>query len=94
MQLTPKFDIVLARSNPDFERIQALPELEVVDQDYMSVTLQLKPTEEIYKFVNEIEEINAKIEAEEERVRGELSAKIAIKADALLEERPKVPLQT
>ena len=90
VQLTPKFDIVLARSNPDFERIQALPELEVVDQDYMSVTLQLKPTEEIYKFVNEIEEINAKIEAEEERVRGELSAKIAIKADALLENCEKI----
>ena len=90
VQLTPKFDIVLARSNPDFERIQALPELEVVDQDYMSVTLQLKPTEEIYKFVNEIEEINAEIEAEEERVRGELSAKISEKADILLENCEKI----
>ena len=90
VQLTPKFDIVLARSNPDFERIQALPELEVVDQDYMSVTLQLKPTEEIYKFVNEIEEINAEIEAEEERVRGELSAKIAEKADVLLQNCEKI----
>ena len=46
VMLTPKFDIVLAKSNPDFEKIQALPELEIVDQDYMSVTLQLKPTEE------------------------------------------------
>ena len=90
VQLTPKFDIVLARSNPDFERIQALPELEVVDQDYMSVTLQLKPTEEIYKFVNEIEEINAEIEAEEERVRGELSAKISEKADVLLQNCEKI----
>lgn len=90
VQLTPKFDIVLARSNPDFERIQALPELEVVDQDYMSVTLQLKPTEEIYKFVNEIEEINGEIEAEEERVRGELSAKIAKKADVLLQNCEKI----
>ncbi len=90
VQLTPKFDIVLARSNPDFERIQALPELEVVDQDYMSLTLQLKPTEEIYKFVNEIEEINAKIDIEEERVRGELSAKIAKKAHVLLENCEKI----
>ena len=90
VQLTPKFDIVLARSNPDFERIQALPELEVVDQDYMSVTLQLKPTEEIYKFVNEIEEINGEIEAEEERVRGELSAKIAKKAGTLLQNCEKI----
>lgn len=83
VQLTPKFDIVLARSNPDFERIQALDELELVDQDYMSVTLQLKPTEEVYKFVNEIEEINGEIEAEEERVRALLSKKIAEKADVI-----------
>ncbi len=88
--LTPKFDIVLARSNPDFERIQALPELEVVDQDYMSVTLQLKPTEEIYEFVNEIEKINEKIDEEEERVRGELSKKIAKKASVLLENCEKI----
>ncbi len=88
--LTPKFDIVLARSNPDFERIQALPELEVVDQDYMSVTLQLKPTEEIYEFVNEIEKINEKIDDEEERVRGELSKKIAKKASVLLENCEKI----
>lgn len=90
VQLTPKFDIVLARSNPDFERIQALPELEVVDQDYMSVTLQLKPTEEVYKYVNEIEEINAEIEAEEERVRSVLSKKIAEKSDILTENCEKV----
>ena len=90
VQLTPKFDIVLAKSNPDFERIQALPELEIVDQDYMSVTLQLKPTEEIYKYVNEIEEINAQIEEEEERVRGVLSKKISEKAEVLLENCEKI----
>lgn len=90
VQLTPKFDIVLAKSNPDFERIQALPELEIVDQDYMSVTLQLKPTEEIYKYVNEIEEINAQIEEEEERVRGVLSKKISERADVLLENCEKI----
>ena len=90
VMLTPKFDIVLAKSNPDFEKIQALPELEIVDQDYMSVTLQLKPTEEIYKFVGEIEVINEKIEAEEERVRGVLSKKISEKADVLFENCEKI----
>ena len=51
VQLTPKFDIVVAKSHPDFEMIQSLEELEMTDQDYMSVTLQLKPTEKIYEFV-------------------------------------------
>ena len=45
--LTPKFDIVVAKSHPDFEKITHLEELEVVDQDYMSVTMQLKPTEKV-----------------------------------------------
>lgn len=88
--LTPKFDMVLARSNPDFDRICALPELELADQDYMSVTLQLKPSEAVYKYVNEIEAINAEIEAEEERIRTVLSKKISRWADVLLENCEKV----
>lgn len=84
VQLTPKFDIVLARSNPDFEKIQSLEELEVVDQDYMSVTLQLKPTEKIYDIVNQVESINAQIDTEEERIREVLSSKIAEKAKTIL----------
>lgn len=84
VQLTPKFDIVVAKSHPDFEMIQALEELEMVDQDYMSVTLQLKPTEKIYEFVREAEALNAEIEQEEERVREILSRKIAEKEAVLL----------
>ena len=84
VQLTPKFDIVVAKSHPDFEKIQALEELEMVDQDYMSVTLQLKPTEKIYEFVQAAEELNAEIEQEEERVRELLSRKIAEKETVLL----------
>lgn len=84
VQLTPKFDIVVARSHPDFEKIQNLEELEVVDQDYMSVTLQLKPTEKIYGYVCETEKINSEIEMEEERVREHLSRKISEKADVIL----------
>ena len=84
VQLTPKFDIVVAKSHPDFEMIQSLEELEMTDQDYMSVTLQLKPTEKIYEFVQAAEELNAEIEQEEERVRELLSRKIAEKETVLL----------
>ena len=51
----------------------------------MSVTLQLKPTEKIYEFVQAAEELNAEIEQEEERVREMLSRKIAEKEAVLLE---------
>ena len=75
---------MVAKSHPDFDKIQSLEELEIVDQDYMSVTLQLKPTEEIYRYINEVEKINSDIEVEEERIREELSRKISQKADVIL----------
>ena len=84
VQLTPKFDIVVARSHPDFEKIQALQELEAVDQDYMSVTFQLKPTDIIRGYMAEMENLNADIETEEEKVREDLSRKISQKADVIL----------
>lgn len=90
VQLTPKFDIVVAKSHPDFDKIQNLEELEIVDQDYMSVTLQLKPTKEIYTYVNEIEELNSDIELEEERIRSDLSKKISEKAEVILQNCEKM----
>ena len=83
IQLTPKFDIVVAKSHPDFEKIQNIKELEVVDQDYMSVTMQLKPTEQIYDYICEVEKINADIDMEEERIREQLSRKVSLKAEVL-----------
>ena len=90
VQLTPKFDIVVARSHPDFDKIQALDELEVTDQDYMSATLRLKPTDKIRAYIAETENVNAEIEAEEERVREGLSRKIAAGADVILRNCEKI----
>lgn len=77
VQLTPKFDIVVARSHPDFEKIKNLEELEEKDQDYMSVTFRLKPNAEVHKYTQEMEKLNMDIEAEEDRIREVLSRKIA-----------------
>ena len=88
--LTPKFDMVVAKSHPDFEKITHLEELEVVDQDYMSVTLQLKPTERVYEYVTEVEQINSHIEVEEERIREELSRKISKKEKVILKNCEKM----
>ena len=90
IMLTPKFDISVARSNSDLEKIQAIPELEEVDQDYMSLTFQLKPTEEVFKHMKEIEEINERIEEEEERILRELSIKISEHKDVLYSNMDKM----
>ncbi|MDY2959444.1 MAG: hypothetical protein SOR72_01405 [Hornefia sp.] len=84
VQLTPKFDIVVARSHPDFEKIGNLQELEVADQDYMSVTFKLKPNEEVFKYIEEMENLNALIDAEEERITEILSKEIAKFKDVLV----------
>lgn len=90
VNLTPKFDIVVARSHPDFEMITGLPELEMTDQDYMSVTMQLKPTEKVYEYTSEMEKMNEEIDAEEERIREVLSRKISEKAKVILENCEKM----
>ena len=90
VMLTPKFDIVVAKSHPDFEKIKNLKELEITDQDYMSVTMQLRPTEEIYASMAEIEQINSDIEVEEERIRKELSLEISKKKDVISENCDKI----
>ena len=90
VNLTPKFDIVVAKSHPDYEKIINLPELEMTDQDYMSVTMQLKPTETIYGYITEMEKLNEEIDAEEERIREVLSKKISEKAGVILENCDKM----
>ena len=90
VMLTPKFDMVLARSHPDFEKITSLPELEVTDQDYTSVTLQLKATDQVRKYIAGMEDLNADIDTEEERVREALSRRIAGRAAVLLANCEKI----
>lgn len=85
IQLTPKFDIVLARSAPELETALSIPALEQVAEDYMSVTFRLRPTDAVYALVRETEELNGQIEEEEERVREALSRDIAAWADVLTE---------
>ena len=90
VQLTPKFDIVVAKSHQSFETISSIEDLEIVDQDYMSVTFKLKPGEETYVYTGEIEKLNGEIEDEEEKVRKILSLKISEYTDVLLENCTKI----
>jgi len=88
--LTPKFDIVVSRSHPDFEKIKGLQELEIADEDYMSVTFQLKATDNVQGFKKEIEELNTLLEEEEERIRDILSKKIAEKKEVIFRNCDKI----
>lgn len=84
IMLTPKFDIVVAKNKPDFEKVKAIEDLELVDQDYMSATFQLKANEAIYSLMREMDDLHAKLEEEEESIRKVLSEDISRYADILV----------
>ncbi len=85
IMLTPKFDIVVAKNKPDFEKVKAIEDLEMVDQDYMTATFQLKANEAIYELMRQMDDLHAKLEEEEEAIRKVLSEDISRFADVLLD---------
>jgi len=81
--LTPKFDITVSKTHADFEKLSSMEELEMTDQDYMSATFQLKANETVYGYMREMDELNEKLDAEEERIRREISVEIFKHAQVL-----------
>lgn len=81
--LTPKFDIVVSKNHPDLEKIKGIEDLEMVDQDHMSMTFQIKNTDTIFNYVKEEEDLNALIEEEENEVLKMLSSEISKRIDVL-----------
>ncbi|MCQ2555049.1 MAG: hypothetical protein MJ171_05300 [Clostridia bacterium] len=90
IQLTPKFDIVMSRSHKDYELAKSLPELEITSEDYMGVTLVLKPNEEVFRLTSEMENVELQIEEEEERVRADISKKISLFRDPILRNTERI----
>ena len=59
ISLTPKFDYVVSKSNKELVKIiKEIPELVAGDEDYLSVTFNLKNTEEIDAIVLEMDLLN------------------------------------
>ncbi|MCI8608372.1 MAG: hypothetical protein HFE73_01870 [Firmicutes bacterium] len=85
VMLTPKFDIIVSKSNDDLKKIQGIDALEQVSEDYMSVTFQLKATDAVFDFMKRVEAVNGQIDEEEERVREYLSLEISKWEDVLTE---------
>ena len=83
IMLTPKFDIVISKSHPDFEKLKGIDSLEMTDQDYMSATFVLKHNDRVFELQREIDKLSVDMEEEEERICGVLSKKIAAKKEDL-----------
>ena len=83
IMLTPKFDISVAKSNKDFEKLQSIEDLEMVDQDYMSATFQLKANEVVYGYMQKMDELVVLMDEEEERIRKNISLEIGSHEETL-----------
>ena len=90
IMLTPKFDIMVAKNKPECEKIKAIPDLEMVDQDHMSMTFMLKANDVVFGHMRELDEIHGLIEEEEEVVRREISREISKHTDVLLANCEKI----
>ena len=85
LALTPKFDITVSKSDShSIEMINEISDLTKSEEDYMSVTFTLTPTEAIQSFSKRMDELTADIEEEELKVREELSAEIHKREEVLL----------
>ena len=83
IMLTPKFDISISKNSKDFEKIQSIEDLEMVDQDYMSATFQLTANDGVYGYMKQMDELVVQMDEEEERIRKEISLEISGHADVL-----------
>lgn len=75
--LTPKFDITVSKSDSQsIKMIDEISDLSRSEEDYMSVTFTLTPTEAAAGLVRRMDELTADIEEEELKVRETLSEEI------------------
>lgn len=75
--LTPKFDCAVSKNSGELEKYRQVPDLQQVDEDYMTVTFELKAGEEVYALTAQMEELITQIEDEETAVRQKLSLRIS-----------------
>lgn len=91
ISLTPKFDITVSKSDrQSIEMIDGISELVRSEEDYMSITFSLAPTEETDSCIRKRDELTSLIEDEELNVRERLSKQISKYKDALLSNCGKI----
>ena len=84
--LTPKFDITVSKSDSQsIKMIDEISDLSRSEEDYMSATFTLTPTEAAAGLVRRMDELTADIEEEELKVRETLSEEIHSWAEVLNE---------
>lgn len=89
--LTSRFECIVSKSEqPRIKEMECTPELCRLDEDYMSVTYELKDSEAIDQMAQQMDRIDEALDEEELRVREDLSRKIAAYETPLLDNCEKI----
>lgn len=91
LSFTPKFECYIQKSNEKMlEMAKEIPELMMNDQDYMTVTYTIKPTDPIYQLEKKMNAINEKLDQLEWKVRQDLSKEISCYKNTILSNCNKI----
>lgn len=91
--LTPRFECIVSKSQqPRISEMECTPEICRMDEDYMSVTYELKDSEAIDKMVQKMDRIDEALDEEELKVRESLSRIIGDYEKPLLDNCERIGL--
>lgn len=85
INLTPRYECIVSKSEQSrINEMECTEGICRVDEDYMSVTYELKDSESIHKMIQQMDHIEEALDEEELRVREVISRKVAEKETPLL----------
>ena len=91
--LTPRYECIISKSDqPRISEMECTPEICRMDEDYMSVTYELKDTEAINKMIQQMDRIDQALDEEELKVRESLSRAIGEYEKPLLDNCERIGL--
>lgn len=89
--LTPRFECIVSKSEqPRIKEMECTPEICRIDEDYMSITYELKDSEAVDKMVRQMDSIDEALDEEEMKVREHLSRAIGGYEEPLLDNCERV----
>lgn len=91
ISMTPKFEYLVSKADKDqMEAAQAMPELALQEEDYMTATFRLRGTPTVHVLCKKMDTLNEALEDEELLVRETLSQRLGSHRDVLLENSRRI----
>lgn len=85
MAIRPNGEVTVSKGQAELiKKLQSYRLLLVINETYINMTFRVKPTDEMYKLINAIEELKGEEALEEARILEVLSSKVAVRGEEIL----------